>query len=128
MPATVTFALGGTSISINGPRDSDQASIPRHVMDLSAGGDVWAYKMAAQIKDRWTLNFDFLTGTNKSALLNFFQNVVEGPTTAFSYTHTNGTTYTNCRFASGDPPKFKRRNAEDWATTVVLMVPNQTIT
>ena len=123
--ANVTLTYSATSITIPGPRDSQQDPRPRHATDLAAGGTRWVYKLAATIIDEWTLNFDYLSLANKIALQNFFNNTVEGPTQEFTYTHTDGKAY-SVRFKDVGL-RFKRRNAEDWSTSFTLEVVNDVI-
>lgn len=124
---TMTDPTGPTTITLNGPRDSDPTGVPRYVLDTAAGGQVWSYKLAATIIDRWTMTLQSLTGAQKAALKNFFDNVVEGPSRTFTYTHTNGNSYTNVRFVDTFL-KFKRSNANEWSVTITLLLTNKTIT
>lgn len=123
--ANVTLNKSGTSITIPGPKDSSEDSRPRYVSDESAGGSTWVYKMAATIINEWSLNFDYLSGADKSALIGFFNNTVEGPTNTFTYTHTDGEQYT-VRFKDR-ALKFRRRNGNDWSCSFTLIVVNAAI-
>lgn len=125
MPATVTLTLGGTSITIEGPRDSQQDPRPRYTTDVAAGGARWVYKLATTIIDEWVLNFDYLSGAGKIALQNFFNNTVEGPTWSFTYTHTDGNSYA-VRFKDTGL-RFKRRNGNDWSVSFTLEIVNDVI-
>ena len=123
--ADVTLNKSGTSITIAGPRDSSVDPRPRYATDESAGGSTWVYKMAATIINEWTLNFDYLSGADHTALQNFFDNTVEGPTHQFTYTHTDGSTRT-VRFKDR-VLKFKRRNGNDFSGSFTLILVNATV-
>ena len=92
------FAESGSSgendITINGPRGDQAIDRPVHrwVGGHSAGGTPYTYKVSASAKRIWNLQFDFLTAAQWLDLQQFFDLV--GPEEEFTYTHTDGNSYT----------------------------------
>lgn len=84
---------------INGPRQTDVTSMPRTVSDLSADGRRYVYQTSARKLRRWNLQGLLLTEGQYQELEDFFHNVAIGPTNRFTYIHTDGTSYSNVRFA-----------------------------
>ena len=125
--STVTLAIdpnssGEDTITLNGPR-SDQAidkPVPRWVTDLTQGGTRYSYKLNSSTKRIWTLQFDFLTSAQKSDLETFFDTYAEGPENTFTYTHTDGNSYT-ARFAMTDL-NFVRVGPNLWQVTMILEI------
>ena len=120
MASTVTF---GTA-TVNGPVSSDPAAYPMFVTDQSANHTRWVYQTTSTKKWLWTLKFQDLTGAQKDALEDYFQNTAKGPTNTFTYVHTDGASYANCRFADVEL-QFTRNNANNWDVTVRIESPTQ---
>lgn len=120
MSATVSFVKDATTATINGPQRNQPLSNPRrHVTGLTPGGVRYVYKTTSHALRQWRLTFD-LTAAQKTALENFFYSTVDGPASAFSYTDTEGTTYT-ARFV--DPElSFQRLGPNEFTTQVTLEI------
>ena len=119
MPATtITLTSGVTSITLPGPSGSTEvATLPRYVSAVSANHKRWSYTLASASHklNQWFLQLSALTGTQKTNLQDFFDNTVAGPTNTFTYVHTDGTSYSNVRFAETDL-RWTRDNGEFWST------------
>lgn len=74
--------------------------LPITVSEESAGRTIRSYRLTSKQVQQMVLTFNSLTQIQKDALVNFFFNLVKGPSNVFNYTHSDGTTYTNCRFAN----------------------------
>lgn len=123
MPSTVTFDAGSTgSATVYGPPSGTTADgKPRYVQGRTADGTAIVYKLPTAVRDVWTLDLSSLPASQRDALAAFFA-AVEGPAGTFDYTHTDGTTYTACRFADA-ALRWTRENAALWGVTVRLDVP-----
>lgn len=86
------------------------------VSDRTADGTRYTYQMTSSTKWEWELSFRDLSLSEKRDLEGFFRNNVRGPSLAFSYTHSDGSTYT-ARFAQDVLP-WVRDSKELWSCTV----------
>lgn len=91
----VVFTLGAVSVTVPGPPASTDANcLPRFVTDLSANHTRWTYQLTTTKTNQWSIPLMALNGTQKAALQAFFDDTVRGPSLTFTYTHTNGSTFT----------------------------------
>lgn len=117
--STVTLTYSSTSITINGPGgDQPLDPVPRYVMGMTQSGSRYVYKKNSAANRTWTLEFSFLTNSQKAALQSFFDNTVSGPTNLWTYTHTSGYSYT-VRFAQ-TTLTWKRSLPNVWGVTLQL--------
>lgn len=115
--STVLFG----SVAINGPTaPTNIEQRPRFARLSSDAGRSYSATLSGSELEVWTLNFDSLTGTQKADLANFFENTAHGPSDTFSYTHTDGETYT-ARF-SETMLKWTRQNEQLWGCTIRLEI------
>lgn len=119
--STVTLDDGTTSITINGPTPSNFELLSRTISELTANRDIYSYQITSSKIRRWPLVFNDLTTAQKDNLVNFFTDDVIGPTNAFSYTHTDGTVYSNVRFEN-DSLQVERVHPGIFRVSVVLRV------
>ena len=93
-----TVTLG--TVTLNGPVGGGQDVRPqaRFVSGRTVNGTTYAYQKNAMTQNIWVLNFRDLTAAQKIALQTYFNDTAKGPSNTFSYTHTDGTTYTGVRF------------------------------
>ena len=93
-----TVTLG--TVTMNGPVGGGQDVRPkaRFVSGRTVNGTTYVYQKNDQTQNVWVLAFNDLTAAQKTALQTYFQDVAKGPSNTFSYTHTDGTTYTGVRF------------------------------
>lgn len=83
------------------------------------GGVRYVYKMSSMNRWMWTLQFDAVTSPQKDKLIQFFYHPsVDGPTSTWSYTHTDGNVYT-ARFLQPSLP-FGRVNSNLWTVQIEL--------
>ena len=93
-----TGTLG--TVTMNGPGGGGQNVRPqaRFVSGRTVNGTTYAYQKNSMTQNIWVLDFRDLTAAQKTALQTYFNDVAKGPSNTFSYTHTDGTTYTGVRF------------------------------
>ena len=93
-----TVTLG--TVTMNGPVGGGQNVRPqaRFVSGRTVNGTTYAYQKNSMTQNIWVLDFRDLTAAQKTALQTYFNAVAKGPSNTFSYTHTDGTTYTGVRF------------------------------
>ena len=93
-----TVTLG--TVTMNGPVGGGQDVRPkaRFVSGRTVNGTTYTYQKNDQTQNVWVLDFRDLTAVQKTALQTYFQDTAKGPSNTFSYTHTDGTTYTGVRF------------------------------
>lgn len=121
MGSTVTF---GTAV-VNGPSDpAEVAAYPRFVSDLAANYARWTYQTTGTKLWLVTLKLTDLTAAQKDALEDYFLDTAKGPTNTFTYVHTDGNSYSNCRFADTEL-QFSRHNGKVWDATVRIESPTQ---
>lgn len=121
LSASVTLTRNATSITINGPAGEQPVDPPpRYVTGQTTNGTVYSYQKNTSSNRVWTLNFNDLTDADKTALEDFFLNTAGGPSQTFSYTHTNGSTYT-VRFMNGSL-SFFRVMPNLWRVSVSLLM------
>lgn len=117
---TVTFDLASSSaeVEINGPVFAGQpvSLVRQFVSDRTADGTRYTYHLTASTKWEWELSFRDLPLSQKQDLERFFRSNARGPSVAFTYTHTDGSTYT-ARFAQDQLP-WVRNHKELWDCTV----------
>jgi len=121
MPATSTVSFGGTVV--NGPRPPVGIhSLPLWVMGQTASHKQYAYQLTATRKQEWTLELADLTDAMYALLEAHFFTTAQGPVNTFTYIHTSGTTYANCRYKQTDL-QWRRNSTGNWDVTVVIEVP-----
>lgn len=93
-----TVTLG--TVTLNGPVGGGQNVRPqaRFVSGRTVNGTTYTYQKNSVTQNIWVLNFRDLTAAQKTNLQTYFNDVAKGPSNTFSYTHTDGTTYTGVRF------------------------------
>jgi hypothetical protein len=93
-----TVTLG--TVTMNGPVGGGQSVRPkaRFVSGRTVNGTTYVYQKNDQTQNVWVLAFNDLTAAQKALLQTYFNDVAKGPSNTFSYTHTDGTTYTGVRF------------------------------
>ena len=123
--STVTFEIpAGASATVNGPTGSTGIdNLENYVSEFTADKSLIVYQTSNSVKDVWTLNLSELTTAQKNELQTFFDTHAKGPTNAFSYVHTNGETFTSCRFL--DRGLRWTRKGGAWDVTVRLLVPQR---
>lgn len=127
MSSYVTLTRGGTTIEIGGPvAPNDEIPLTGRATVLTQGGQRATYRGGTDNElTQWRLDFDQLTGDEWTALRDFFKNTTQGPSFTFSYTHTDGETYT-ARFLD-ESLLVKRRNNNSYAVTFTLELFGQEI-
>ena len=93
-----TVTLG--TVVMNGPIGGGQSVRPKaqFVSGRTVNGTTYVYQKNDVTQNVWVLSFRDLTAAQKTALQTYFQDTAKGPSNTFSYTHTDGTTYTGVRF------------------------------
>ena len=88
------------TVTMNGPVGGGQNVRPqaRFVSGRTVNGTTYDYQKNSMTQNIWVLDFRDLTAAQKTALQTYFNDVAKGPSNTFSYTHTDGTTYTGVRF------------------------------
>jgi hypothetical protein len=124
MPSSkVTFAIGGTSCQVEGPDGMvDVAVQPQWVTDQTSDLTRISYRTTSTVLTTVKLNLNNMTKASWQALRSFFFTTAKGPENALSYTHTDGTTYSNCRFAMGTIEP-KRMNNNEYSVVLTMDVP-----
>lgn len=115
---TVTFVKDLVSVSVPGPpHGTETASLPRYVSSVSAGHKRWSYTLVplGDQLNQWTIQLDALTASQKADLQEFFDLTADGPNNTFTYTHTDGTSYSDARFVDTEL-RWSRANQEFWST------------
>lgn len=119
--ASSTVKFG--AVTVGGPDGFTSVRLlPMFVTDLSANHTRWTYQTTATKKSRWRISLDNLTTAQKNALETFFTDVAKGPTNTFIYTHTDGTSYSGCRFVDTELD-FSRMDDRTWSTQVEIEMP-----
>lgn len=120
MPSiNVTLVKDATTVTLPGPSSAtDVTSMPRFVTDQSANFTRWTYQLTASKLFHWSISIMDLTYAQKNALQSFFDDTVDGPNLTFTYTHTDGNSYT-ARFVD-TMLNFNRVNGTQWATNFRL--------
>lgn len=115
----ISFALSATTVTIPGPPgQTDIAPSARFVTDLSANHTRWTYQVTTAQKFLWSMSVMDLTEQQRSDFQAFFENIAKGPTYQFTYTHTDGLTYT-ARFID-TVLKWGRLNDKSFSTNFTL--------
>lgn len=123
--STVSFAIGGTTVTVNGPPGpTDVSAMPQHTVDRAADHTLWSYRHTTTKLWLWTIGLRDLTAAQKDALEDFFLDTAAGPTNPFTYTHTDGTAYANCRFVQPQL-QFQRVNEAVWDVQIQIQSPTQ---
>lgn len=124
MPSTtVTFngSSSGADAVINGPAsDQPVVPLPRYLTGLSQDGTRYSYKMNSATNRVWTLNFQWLTDQMKADLETFYYDEAGGPSSTFTYDHTDDNSYT-ARFVNTSLP-FTRAGSNLWSCSVQLEI------
>lgn len=122
MASSSTVQFGG--VEVNGPGNStDIQSNTRFVSGETADGTVFVYQSTSTKYDLWTLRLSELTDTMKNDLQGHFDDTAKGPTNTFTYQHTDGNSYDNCRYE--DTSLQWSRNARQWNCTIRIRVPQR---
>lgn len=120
MALTVTFDLASSSAvtTINGPAFAAQPVqlVRQFVSDRTADGTRYTYQLHNSTRWEWELSFRDLPLEDKQALERFFRSNARGPSVQFTYTHTDGSSYT-ARFAQDVLP-WVRNHKELWDCSV----------
>lgn len=131
MPASTvvfTYDPGGSSqaaVTMNGPTPPTMVDqVPQFVSDRSADGTRYAYQVHNTVINEWELRLSQVTTPQKTAFDAWFLDTVKGPTNTFSYQHTDGTTYTSCRFVD-TALRWSRLSDLTWDLTVRIEVPEE---
>ena len=121
LKSTVLFDdLGGNTATINGPVNPQSITLlPRTVSDRTANHTKFSYQLTSTKIREWKFTFSSLTTAQKKDLLDFFTDTAIGPTNTFSYTHTDGTTYTGVRFKN-DELNFTRTEPGRFSVDITL--------
>ena len=123
--STVSFTIGGTTATVNGPKgDTDVSLLPQTVTDLAADYTRYSYRYTSTNKWLWSVRLSDLTAAQKLAFEDFFRNTAIGPSNAFTYVHTDGASYANCRFVNTEL-RWMRENEKLWGVQVQIEVPSQ---
>ena len=123
--STVSFTIGGTTVTVNGPAGpTDLSALPLTAADRAADHTLWSYKYTSTKKWVWGMTLNDLTAAQKDALEDFFTDTAIGPSNAFTYVHTDGASYSNCRFLSTEL-KWQRVNERIWSVPIQFEVPSQ---
>jgi hypothetical protein len=119
--STVKLNKSGTEITINGPvGPTNVQAVPQYISRTSQGLNRYSYKKTSARVQRWTLRFDSLTAAQWAALENFASTVINGPTSTFTYTHTDGNSYTVRMINDG--LVGDRIDSNTWSTTLQLEI------
>ncbi len=122
--ANVTFGSGGSAVTVPGPpTQTDVNNLAQWITDSSANHTRWSYKLTGTAMYQWSIPLTALSGAQKVALQSFFTTTVGGPTSTFTYTHTDGNSYT-VRFIDTSL-SWSRVNGEMWDVTVRLETATQ---
>jgi len=120
--AATTVTIG--SVTVCAPAGPTQVDLlTGWVSDLSADFTRYVYRTTANYKRQWTLNLVNLTTAQKNSLESYFRSTALGPTNTFTYTHSDGTSYSACRFMDTDL-RFTRMNDAEWAVQVRIETAN----
>lgn len=93
--STVTFG----SCTVNGPEPGTQPSqIPLDTQALTPSNVRWHYRLSTAKRWRWQMTLSLLTSAQKQALEAYFWDTAKAGANAFTYVHTDGTSYANTRF------------------------------
>lgn len=118
---TSTVSIGG--VTVNGPVSPVGVRLlPLHVWGQTAGGQTFVYKLSATKRWEWTLELHDLTTSQRSALETYFLDTAGGPANTWTYIHTNGTTYTGCRFRQTEL-NWRRNATGNWDLSLLIEVP-----
>ncbi len=127
--STVSFNDGVSAVVvINAPTiqgAGEYEILPITVSEESAGRTIRSYQLTSKQVRQMVLVFNSLNQTMKDALVDFFFNLVRGPSEVFNYTHSDGTTYTNCRFANDAFP-VRRTERGTYNVPVTIRFEGQT--
>lgn len=122
MPAhrtTVAMTRGGTTITLNAPEGpTNVRCLSNWVTALSESLKRWVYRTSDVRKEHWTISLHDMGESQWSDLRSFFYDVVKGPELTFTYTHTDGETYT-ARFVDTEL-QGSRRDKNTWSATITL--------
>lgn len=94
MSYTVTLVKGETTVTLPGPIGGSAVNHVKHQgIGLTAGGTRYAYDKGV---DRYEveLSWEMLSDTEKTAILDFFHDDVDGVAETWTYTDVDGNTYT----------------------------------
>lgn len=117
----VGFTLGGTSIQVEGPDGPTDVSVqPQWVTDQTADLTRISYRTTSTALTTWKLQLSNLTLASMKALRSFFYTTAKGPENTWTYTHTDGQTYT-ARFAMTNLEP-KRANANEYSVALTIEV------
>lgn len=119
MSSTVNFTKGASNYDINGPVGNQSISrSSRYSISESHDGTIWSYKRHAGSHRKWRLELTDVTSAQKDNLQSFFDSDAAGPTNTFTYTHTDGTSYT-ARFVQ-EELQWQRVGPNQWGVSITL--------
>lgn len=119
MSSTVNFTSGATSVDVNGPGGATQPDLlPMTAHAKAANNAHRAYRLTDTKVWQWRMQLTALTNAMRDALENFFTDTVFGPNTSFTYTHTDGSSYT--AYFLQDELRWTRHDGATWDVEVVL--------
>lgn len=121
---TVVFDAGSEgSATVPGPRQQTRIDpLPKHVFDRTANGTAVVYKQTNDRRDEWSMTLEDLSNSQRDALDELFW-AIDGPAGTFDYTHTDGTTYSSCRFVT-PVLQWDRQASNLWAVQIRFEVPD----
>jgi len=106
------------TVTVSGPSGPTQVDLQTgFVSDLSADFTRFSYRTTSNFLRQWTISLPNLTTAQKNDLETYFRNTAKGPTNTFTYVHTDGTSYANCRFVDTSL-RFTRLNDNEWSVQV----------
>lgn len=119
MASTINFTKGATDIDVNGPGEGQTVQRhSRYAVAQAADGTVWSQKRSGSAHRTWQLDLEYVTSAQKVLLQSFFDTDAAGPTNTFTYTHTDGNSYT-ARFLQDDL-QWRRQGPNVWAVSLTL--------
>lgn len=121
---TVVFDAGSDgSATVPGPRNRTRIDpLPQHVFQRTANGTAVVYKQTSTRLDEWSMTLEDLSNAQRDALDDLFW-AIGGPAGTFDYTHTDSTTYSNCRFVT-PVLQWERMSSQLWTVQIRIEVPN----
>ena len=121
--STVIFNdLSAPAVTVNGPTTTTVTQEPVTVHAETEDHTIWAYKPTSTEVSTWDFTLVDLTLAMKNNFHAFFYDDAVGPTNTFTYTHTDGTAYTLCRFLQ-NTLQWSRRSSALWDVAVRIRVP-----
>lgn len=131
MSTTINFTRGTTDLDLPGPAGTTNVRrAPQYSRGVNGNGESWSYKYHSKKLVRWAMTLRELTEANAQALDAFFEgtdaNSANGPTESFTYTHTDGTTYTGVRFVN-ENLDYTRSDGNTFSVSIEIEFEDQQI-